>query len=614
MLRLIQQTQQHAGAASCAGAPLVSRRSIYRRAEKLYLKSRLFRHTITDHEAHIINGVYAAPAWWEAVNDYPMFSLYRTRVNWKPMETSDTPLIREVLRFHPEMADAPHALAPGLERYYVHPVRKFVERWKVLMDQGVAKDDAFSRVHLEQWREKFADKIENDVQVHQAGMFGAPAPDVASQLIAIDRDMRQAVHAGVVHLKLTRFERLRQIAEKKIKLIYEANKAKYKAAGEFGSRLTYYLDGQAPREVIEDIVDMAKDCPLPSFDGEDFDDQPSISVSAGPEGEIQRRERAVKLREKQMRNFANSDDSESEQEGAEFVSDADEADADTLGDGNDYGDDDEARANDDDNDDNEQSFRNGAPAEDDELPSGPPPDFTNDFPYMLNDHNKLTYNDVRLIMTDAQFLEFKGHFPQLKEAFEPMLWEADTFFAERMHRLQQIEDEEMAHPLAARLKVKQDSHLVDLAKLGPYLGRDPQGRPLHPEASPDVRNVDELMDMLTLLKSPPELMRDQRPPEPEDLVDYDATNTQDLAPKTAELAAPARPYVDGMYENFYDEKFDDARTHAKPDVFKEHDPEQIQAEVDAAKQKLLAQLSALREHLTRSSKFAILDPDQPNNK
>lgn len=568
--------------------PVVSQRSIYRQADKLFLKSRLFKHLITDHEAHINNSVYTAPSWWEAVNDFPMFSLYRKRINWKEEVTPDTPLIREILRRHPELADEPHALAPGLERYYVHPVRKLVERWKTLMGEGLSKDAALAQMELEQWRERVADKIENDVQVHQASLFGAPAPDIAAQLTAIDRDMKQAMHAGVVHLKMTRFERLRQIAEKKLELIETSTAAKRKAAGEFTSRFAYLTKGEVPRELLEELAEVAKDSTLPSHDMEEMEaGKDSISVSGGLQGEVKRREKLRAIREEEMKklNLLEKDSppsTEMDDEGYDaLVENAEQPE----GPGADA---------------------SGELIHDGQLATGTPDDMTNDFPFLLEDARKLTHNDVRVVMTDAQFVEFKCHFPELKEAFEEVLWETDTFFSEKLQELMEIDQKELAHPSAARLKVKQDMHHTELAKLGPFLGRDPTGEFIHPEVSSDVRSVDEVMDMLKLLKSGPEIMRESRPPEPEDLINFNAKDLPDQTKNTTR-SIPVEAYKDGLFDNFYEETFDQARSASKPAVYDERNPDDIEAELNDSRERLLGQLSALREHLVHSSRFANFD-------
>lgn len=543
-------------------------RHLYRPFEKLFQKKRFRYHIILEKSAHIDNGLHRRPIWWDAINQHPMISIPRVKQDWKRMtDFEDDRLIKLVLKDQPHLADEPHALAAGLDAYYVHPVKRFVLRWKELMAKGMPEQQAYQQVLIEQWRDTVADKIEHDVQVHQASMFGVPAPDVQSQLASIDRDMEQAKRAGVVSLKLSRFETMRRICEKKLANMREAAPDRQQRIAKLlvATQAAVFPD-QIPKEDIEDMETALKSVELsPSVD--------RLTVDADSDhAEDLHAEDTARLRE-QIRV---SNDPMFETTMGQIRHDVA---IDNNG-GEDINTDQEAAL----------------------------PDVSLQYPYIVNGPRPLNHNDVRIIMTDEQFEEFRGFYPEFREAFDPILWSGDTFFAEQMAHGARVVDEQFADPSAAGLKAKEQAHLFELAKLGPFLGVDPQLEPHDPYSSPDIQKVTELMDLIKMIKSVPELLEKERLPDPKDLIDYPSDRHMAQKEYKVDPNAPnpaQEPEDDPLFENFYlsdgDEQHNPVGT--KTTSYPSISPADLKREMDDSKATMLSQLEALRAHLQMNQRI-----------
>ena len=139
----------------------------------------MFRsHLLTRMTGNIELGIVETPDWWDAVQEHPMISIPRKKLDKKAMSLPDDHLLKIISKREPHLDDEPHALASGLSKYYKHPKQIFLERWKHWMAKGLDQETAYTNVLLERFHDSTQQVIEYEEQTRQAHSFGVPAPDI----------------------------------------------------------------------------------------------------------------------------------------------------------------------------------------------------------------------------------------------------------------------------------------------------------------------------------------------------------------------------------------------------------------------------------------------------
>jgi hypothetical protein len=285
----------------------------------------------------------------------------------------DDRLCKIALRRMPELGDAPHALAPGLQRYHEHPLRAFVNEWKLWLEQGYEEERAYQRALTASWRQTVVDKLMCDQQAAQARDFGVPMPDVELKTDAVDREMSTVVQSMIDKLERDRFSRLEVFARKRIVALRKA---------------------LAEQKVVE----------LPRADDEEA-----------------------------QRNTDDDDrqkEEEEEEEEEEQTTDDEEEDDDEKKD-NDGEKEEEGQATDDEYDfDEHESVDGDAPSRQNQSTSWPKKQAAAGENFVSNDLILATASSARVIegeevsaiMNDHQWIKFRDAHPELRPAFNPIVW------------------------------------------------------------------------------------------------------------------------------------------------------------------------------------------------